>query len=282
MEIRREVLLLACLAAAAVSLDFRFPGAPADDLQTSVDAARTLIRQGRINDALENLSNIEKNSANDPEAKLALGEIFQELAALRAEQLQRVAPDSLAAHELLGKWLESQAKLPEALAQYRSALEKSPNTPGLHFLIGNVNWKLGNFDAAEAALQDELKLNPHHAMANLRMGEILLQTDREDPMKAVACLREATSDAQSSLEAHRELGKALRLAHKYPEALKELQLVESLAPDDDSVHAQLAALYKDIGNQQAARKEIELHAEILRSKQEASRKARASKQLAVQ
>ena len=113
---------------------------------------------------------IERRFPDNPEAKFAAGEIFQELAALRAEQLQRVAPDSAAAHELLGKSLEARGKLNEALAEYRKALEKGPATPGLHFLAGNLEWKLKNFDAAEAELLDELKLNPHHAMANLQNG----------------------------------------------------------------------------------------------------------------
>jgi Flp pilus assembly protein TadD len=197
------------------------------------------------------------------------------LAALRAEQLQRVAPDSAAAHELLGKSLEAQGKLNEALAEYRKALEKGPTTPGLHFLAGNLEWKLKNLDAAEAELLDELKLDPHHAMANLRMGQIVLETQRDQPWRAVAYLTEATADEKSLLEAHRELGKALRLSHKLPEALKQLQFVESQRPNDVLVHAQLAAVYKDLGDRERARQEIEIHARILRQRLEASQRMRA-------
>ena len=212
---------------------------------------------------------------SNPETEFALGEIFQELAALRAEQLRRAAPDSAAAHELLGKSLESQGKLDEALAEYRHALEKSPTAPGLRFLLANVNWKLRNLDAAQTELKEELQLNPHDALANLRMGQILLETQRDHPMSAVTFLREAAADAQSSLEAHRELGKALRLAHRYPDAVKELQLVASQRPNDDSVHAQLAALYKDLGDRERARQEIAIHARILRERLQASQKFRA-------
>jgi Flp pilus assembly protein TadD len=191
--------------------------------------------------------------------------------------LQRIAPESVAAHELLGKTLESQGKLDGALSEYRRALEKSPATPGLHFLIGNVNWKLRNFDAAQAELGEELKVNPHHAMANLRMGQIVLSTQRDDPMRAVTFLQEAVTGAPTSLEAHRELGKALRLAHKFPEALRELQFVESRAPNDDTIHAQLAALYKETGDRERARQEIEAHAKILRERLQASQKVRAER-----
>jgi tetratricopeptide (TPR) repeat protein len=248
-----------------------------DSLEAIVAATRELIRKGNIAAALQNLSMIESRGRNDPEARFAMGEIFQELAALRAEQLQRVAPESAAAHELLGKSLEAQGKLNEALAEYRRALDKGPATPGLHFLIGNVNWKLRNLDAAQAELGEELKLNPHHAMANLRMGQIVLTTQRDDPMRAVTFLQEAVAGAQSSLEAHRELGKGLRLAHKFPEALRELEFVESKAPNDDTIHAQLAALYKETGDRERARQEIETHARILRERLQASQKVHAER-----
>jgi Flp pilus assembly protein TadD len=249
-------------------------GAQADPRAASLaNASRELIQQGKIVPALQKLSELEKLSAKDPEAKFALGEILQELAAARAEQLQRVAPDSEAAHELVGKTLEAQGKLDEALNEYRQALAKDPNAAGVHFLIGNVEWKLRNLDAASSEFAAELKVNPHHAVANLRMGQILLDTQRDDPTRAVGFLRESANDAQDSLEAHRELGKALRLARQYAEAEKELQFVESRAPNDESVHAQLAALYKDTGDRERARREIELHAKILREKLEASQRA---------
>lgn len=241
-------------------------------VSTLADESRALIRQGDVVAALAKLRELEKRSASDPEAKFSLGEILQELAASKAEQLQRLAPDSAAAHELLGKALESQDKLEQALEEYRQASSKNPNAQGLHFLVGNVEWKLRNLEAAKADFAAELKVNPHHAMANLRMGQSLLDMERDNPAAAIPYLQEATSDAPNSLEAHRELGKAFRLAHRYPEAAKELQLVEAKAPEDETIHAQLAALYKATGDSARAREEIKLHAKLLREKLEASEK----------
>jgi Flp pilus assembly protein TadD len=207
-----------------------------------------------------------------------MGELLQELAAQRVDQLQRVAPDSAAVRELVGKSLEARGKLEEALAQYWEALKIAPGAPGLHFLIGNIDWKLRKLGEAESECAEELKMNPHHAMANFRMGQIQLEIRRDEPMRAVAFLREAVSGTNSSLEAHRDLGKALRLAHRYQEAVIELEFVESKAPNDDSVHAQLAALYKDLGDRDRARREIEIHSKILRERLQASQKAHTVQQ----
>jgi tetratricopeptide (TPR) repeat protein len=273
-----RILLSTLLFVSFVAVASTLQAAPARasdrSLAAGIKATRELIRQGKVVGALQNLEAIGRRYPDDPEAKLAIGEVFQELAALRAEQLQRVAPDSAAAHELLGKSLESRGKLTEASAEYRRALEKGPAIPGLHFLIGNLEWKLKNFNAAEPELLDELKLNPHHAKANLRMGQIVLATESDQPLRAVAYLKEATADDITSLEAHRELGKALRLSHKFQEALKELQFVAAQRPNDNLVHAQLAAVYKDMGDRDRARQEIEIHARILRQRREASQRMR--------
>jgi Flp pilus assembly protein TadD len=249
------------------------PPSSADSVAAIAAQARELIHEGKITEALNRVATLEKRGSSDPEAEFAAGEILQELAALRAEHLQRVAPDSAEAHELLGKSFEAQGKLDEALTEYRRASEKAPGKPGLHFLMGNVDWKLQRLEDAQHELGGELKLNPHDPMANLRIGEILLDTQRDTPAQAIKYLREAVAGAPDSLEAHREFGKALRLAHQYPEAEKELRLVESRAPNDPTVHAQLAALYKEMGEQEKAREEIVLHAKILQEKLEASRKA---------
>jgi len=248
------------------------PQSRTDSVDAIVAQARDLIRQGKITEALDRVKALEKRGS-DPEAQFAAGEILQELGALRAEQLQRVAPDSAEAHELLGKSFEAQGKLEEALAEYRKAIEKTPAKSGFHFLIGNVDWKLKKIDEAQHEFIEELKLNPHHPMANLRMGQILLDVQRDTPIDAVSYLQEAVTAAPDSLEAHREFGKALRLAHRFPEAEKELRLVESRAPNDPTIHAQLAALYKEMGEPTKAREEITIHAKILKDKLEASQKA---------
>jgi Flp pilus assembly protein TadD len=55
------------------------------------------------------------------------------------------------------------------------------------------------------------------------------------------------------------LGKALRLTGSYEEALKELRFVEAKRPDDETVHAQLASLYKAMGDAKHAQYEMNIH-----------------------
>jgi tetratricopeptide (TPR) repeat protein len=236
----------------------------------TLESVRTLLKAGRATEALQKIKELRRQNGDNPEIQLEIGKIFQELAALRAERLEQLAPDSPQAHELIGKSFESYDKLPEALAEYKRAAQKDSTLPGIHFLIGNLYWKQRDLSAATPELDAELRLNPNHSLANLRMGESLLATDADHPEKAIPHLRKAASDLRASAEAHRELGKALRMAGHYQEALTELQLAAERQPEDAKVHAQLAALYRARGNSAAAHREIEMQRQLLQRQREVS------------
>jgi tetratricopeptide (TPR) repeat protein len=236
----------------------------------TVESVRSFLKSGRTLEALREIESLRKQAGDNPEIQLEIGKILQELAASRAERLEQLAPESPQAYELIGKSFESHDKIPEALTQYKRAAQGDPALPGIHFLIGNLYWKQRELNAAVPELEVELRLNPNHNLANLRMGEILLTTDADHPDKAVPYLQKAASDPHASLEAHRELGKALRMAGHYEEARRELQFVAERQPLDSKIHVQLAALYRATGNTEGAKKEMEAQRQILQRQREDS------------
>ena len=242
----------------------------------TVESVRSLLKAGRVSEALREMEDLQQQKGADPDIQLEIGKILQELAASRAERLEQLAPESPQAHELVGKSFESHDKVPEALAQYKLAAQKDPMLPGIHFLLGNLYWKQRDLNAAMPELETELRLNPNHNLANLRMGEILLARDANHRGKAVPYLQKAVSDPHAGLDAHRELGKALRMSGHYDEALRELQLVAARQPEDSKIHAQLAALYRATGHTEAAKKEMEAQRAILQRQREASLQFRQS------
>lgn len=231
---------------------------------------RESIRSGKREEALRQLHVMLDRHAGDPEAEFEAGVLLQELSGLAFERLARAAPDSVQAHELLGKSYEARGQSTEALAEYRIALGKDPHAPGLHFLAGNVLWKNRDFDAAMSEFEAELRANPGHAMANARAGNIWIA--RGEPERAIHYLEAAVAGAPSFMEAHRDLGKAYRHAGRLSEALKQLSIVAAKQPDDDSVHAQLAAVYRAMGNPAKAGEELRLQRELLQKRAEAGRR----------
>lgn len=226
--------------------------------------ARALIEAGRTPEALRQIRALLERDPDNPEAMFEAGRILQDLAGTRFALMERLAPESPETHEMLGRYYEAQNRLDEALAQYRSALKIKPDRPGLHFLIGNVLWKQRDYEAAAPELMAELRVNPSHTMANHRVGNILIAQD-EAP-RAIAYLEKAVAADAGFLDARRDLGKAYRMAGRFDDALRELKVVAERRPEDDSVHAQLAIVYRSLGNPEQAAAEMTIQRKILRKR----------------
>lgn len=240
------------------------------NLQARIHLVRTLIQSDKVPEALREIRILLELHPRDPEAKFETGRLLQELAGSRFAKIERLAPDSSEAHELLGKYYEARGRLKEALAEYRFALERNPKGPGLHFLIGNIYWKLGNFDAAVPELERELRLNPNHTLANHRIGHIYVF--RHQATEALPYLEKAVRADPGAVAFRRDLGKALRLLGRFEEALREFTFVAEKEPDDDTVHFQLAAVYKALGDPKRAAEELAIHERILQERREASQR----------
>jgi predicted Zn-dependent protease len=245
-------------AAAEVELRRTLARHPADS-RSRLLLARTLVELNRVPEALVEIERTLTSA--DSETRFRAGEIARELAGRRFADLQRLAPNSAAVHELAGRQFESLGKLPEALREYRMAIAGEPSRPGLHFDAGNVLWRMRDLDAAETELRAELARTPHHGLANLRLGQVLMA--RSDEQSAVPLLERALQAMPASIETRRELGKAYRKLHRPTDARVQWEAVAKARPADDQVHYLLANLYRELGEQGLAAREMAIHREIL-------------------
>jgi tetratricopeptide (TPR) repeat protein len=240
------------------------------NIRAEIWLARAQAAQRKNGECLVTLRRLLEEHPDDPEAQFEAGQLLEDLAGSAFERVKQVAPDSVEAHILLGKSYEARGRLPEALAEYRVALKKDPRVPGLHFLTGNILWKNREFEAALPELEAELRLNPNHSMANYRAGNIYLS--RGEEARAIPYLEAAVHGEPALLGARRDLGKAFRVTGKLPEALEQLRYVAAKDPENDFVHAQLAAVYRAMGDAEHAAAEMRAQREILRKRFEAGQK----------
>jgi tetratricopeptide (TPR) repeat protein len=230
------------------------------DAQIRLYLARTLIELDRIPEALTEIEQALGAQA-DLEIQFQAGKIIRGLAERRFADLERLAPDSAAVRELAGRQFEMRGKLPEALREYRAAIAKQPARPGLHYAAGNILWRTRELDEAAAEMQTELAQSPHHAMANLRLGQIFLV--RNQPEQALPFLEQAVTAMAGSPDARRELGKAYRSLGRSADARRQWEAVANARPDDDQVHYLLGNLYRQMGETELARQELKKHSLIL-------------------
>jgi Flp pilus assembly protein TadD len=109
--------------------------------------------------------------------------------------------------------------------------------------IANYSWQ--RYDQSRTQLEKALKLSPKNARALYYLA--LVERIQGNLDAAVADLREMAAQYPRSRDAHRELGFSLYQQHKYDEARREYETVQSIDPDDLAAHYILSIVYRRLG-----------------------------------
>lgn len=229
--------------------------------------ARTLIELNRISEALAELERVIE-AQTSPEIEVEVGRLLRNLAERRFRDLSQSDAGQAGIHEIAGRRLEHEGHFDAALMRYREAQRLEPNRPGLSYAIGSVFWKMRELEEAERHLRAELERTPEHGMANFRLGQVLVATNRE--MDAVVPLERAAAALPDRLEVRRELGKAYRKAGRTADALAAWEAIARARPDDNQVHFLLGSLYRELGQTAAAEREFSQHRKLLKQRRDQS------------
>jgi Tfp pilus assembly protein PilF len=163
-------------------------------------------------------------------------------------------PDSYRSHQLLAQTYEQREEDDKAIAEYKKVEELSPTLPGVHYALGHLLVKDGDFEQAASQLKEELRLNHEQPEANAEMGMALLSQNQS--AAAIDYLTKAIALQPDLWTAHEQLGKAFYIAKNYDVARRELTL--DLNDDPKGVaHYQLGLVYKALGQTDDARREFD-------------------------
>jgi tetratricopeptide (TPR) repeat protein len=135
--------------------------------------------------------------------------------------------------ERLATTLYLQDKFVESEAAYRQAIEREPNNPKLHNMLGTVLKEQKKLKAAEDAYEKAAKLESK-AEWYADLGEILLLQKKYG--KAETQFRRALQLAPNNAKMYENLGKTLYASAKLAEAVTTLQKAIALAPDASRSH----------------------------------------------
>ncbi|MFO0840975.1 MAG: tetratricopeptide repeat protein [Gemmataceae bacterium] len=116
-------------------------------------------------------------------------------------------PESPGVHYNLGNALRERGDLAAAVACYRQALALDRDYASAHVNLGFVLSKQGDRDGAAAHFRQALELAPKHALARTHLGALLAQ--RGDLKGAAAHFRQAIADDRKCAPAHNSLGALL-------------------------------------------------------------------------
>jgi Tfp pilus assembly protein PilF len=116
-----------------------------------------------------------------------------------------VGPTVVSYDEAEGAFREG--RYAEAAGLFSSYVERKPENPFGHYMLGLSAWKAGEHERAEQALKRAIALDRSHVKSYLNLSRVLLETAR--PLEALDQLDTALSLDSTSNVVHRLRGRAL-------------------------------------------------------------------------
>ena len=214
------------------------------DRNAKLYLARSLFELEDFRVAAQVLEELQREEPKDTQVLYSLGQTYMKLASSTLEKLQNLDPNSYLIEVLLGKTAEAKQVYADGVEHYRKAISKAPNIPSLHYALGNALWLSGQFPEALQEFHRALELNPYDYMASWKAAHIVLSQNPEEAFRLSNRALELKPDLAQALLVR---GRALLTLKKLNDAIKDFKKVAVLAPDEETVHYQLARAYRQLG-----------------------------------
>jgi tetratricopeptide (TPR) repeat protein len=108
----------------------------------------------------------------------------------------------------------------DAIAEYQEAIKLAPTQPGLHEELGSEFRNAGKPQEAEAAFEQELKIDPYNVLARYKLG--VLAIERNDGARAKELIEGALQQKPGLRHSDYNLGRAEMLLNQDENALQHL------------------------------------------------------------
>lgn len=123
-----------------------------------------------------------------------------------------------------------QQRYGEATAMFTAYVDRKPENPWGHYMLGLSAWKSGELDLARTALERSRELDSTHVKTLLNLGRVLLDQDRAGEAKER--IQEALALDSGSSEVHRMVGRVHTALGLPDEAADAYRIALVLDPGD--------------------------------------------------
>lgn len=228
---------------------------PQGKVGRQLEWARTLLQQGDHLQALQICRQALELKANSSATLMLVGDIFRAMKQYdkACEAYENASRASSLFIEPLNKLAEVYAEsgnIPRQLEYLQKLDELSPLNLERKLLIGELYFKLNRPDKARKAFEDVMELSDREAKEHVagvayRVAEVYTE---HDPQTAAAFLQRGLQAKRSfwnieDIITFNRLGLLLRRAGKWAEAVEEYRKAIQVAPNDESLHYNLAMAF---------------------------------------
>jgi len=163
--------------------------------------------------------------------------------------------ESAEADMLVGEALDEMKDALGAMREFRAAIAVNPKEPNVHFGLGYLLWKKGQYPEAAKEFQAEIGNDPHHMQAMFYLADSEMQMNQMNEARPL--LEKLVKVNPANAKAHLDLGIVLTDEDQKQDALREFETAAKLAPADVNVHWRLGRLYRSMGKTAQAKVEFD-------------------------
>ena len=226
-------------------------------------------------EAAEALDKAAKLAPNDIDILYHRGQAHLMVSKNSYERMFKQDSKSWRVHQVLAQTAEDAERYPDAIAEYRIAIQLAPAAPGLHEELGSVYLKASKLQEAEDAFSSELRLDPHNVLARYKLG--ILAMERNDGARAMELIGAAVREKPGLEDADYNLGRAEALVGNDAAAIQHFKRATELSSDPDSVRQawyQLGSIYRRLHRMDEARQAMDVFQKMKDQEQDDLRRAK--------
>jgi tetratricopeptide (TPR) repeat protein len=163
------------------------------------------------------------------------------------EEMYKADPNSWRVHQALAQSFVEADRLEDAAHECQNALNMRPTEPGLHEELADIYWSQNQLEKAEAAFQEELKVDPESISSMYKLAVVSLE--RSKPEVTVSLLSQVLRQSPHYRDAHYQKGRAEAQLGQVNEAIGDFKAEVAIGDRADAEslrqsYYQLAQLYR--------------------------------------
>lgn len=244
---------------ARADLEQAFPQLQEEKLrvQTGLELIEIYYASNDVDKAAGVVSVLRELRPTDPEILYTAHQIYASLADETMLSVALIAPKSARMHQLMAHEMVRQGNTEGAISHLREAIKIDPRLPGIYFELAealNASGSPSGQAEAEKEYKAALAANPFDEKALCRLGEIAF--GRSGLKQALAHYSRAVELQPNDPDAGLGLAKVLLAMDQPAKAQPLLEHSAQLEPFNSATRYHLAAVYRNQGRTEDARREL--------------------------